>query len=74
MTHTSEVTTALAILAGRFSNDKTLMRLPLKMKDLFFQMYCADFLNFYNFSKDQEKEFDERFTKTIIIPWCYPEV
>ena len=74
MKNTPEVTTALAMLAGRFSNDKTLMRLPLGMKELFFRMYCSNFLNFYDFSKDQEKEFDERFTKTIIIPWCYPEV
>ena len=72
--NTPEVTTALAIVSERLSNDKTFLHLPCGMKRLFFQMVGSSLLRYSSFSKDQEKEFADRFTKTIIIPWCYPEI
>ena len=74
MTHTPEVTTALAILAARLSNDRTFAELPCGKKRLFFYIAGSNLLRFCGLSKDQEKELADRFTKTIIIPWCYPEV
>ena len=69
-----EVTTALAMLAVRLSNDKTSAELPFGLKQLFFQVAGSSIFRFCGLQKDQEKEFAERFTETIIVPWCYPEV
>ena len=74
MKNSPEVTTALAMLAARLSNDKTFAELPCGLKQLFFQVAGSSIFRFCGLQKDQEQEFSERFTETIIVPWCYPEV
>ncbi len=73
MKNTPEVTTALAMLAARLSNDKTFAGLPCGLKQLFFQVAGSSIFRFCGLSTDQEKKFSERFTETIIVPWCYEE-
>ena len=74
MKYTPEVTTVLAVLAARLSSDKAFERLPCGLKQVFFQVVGSNIFRFFGLSKDQEKEFSERYTETIIVPWCYPEI
>lgn len=73
MKNTPEITTALAFYAAMLSNDKDFVERSLGEKKVIFELYRWGLFRFFGLSKDQEKEFSERFTETIIVPWCYPE-
>lgn len=74
MKNTPEVTTALAFFAAMCSNDKKFAGLSCGDKKVIFEIHRWGIFDFFHLSKDQEQEFSERFTETIILPWCYPEI
>lgn len=74
MKNTPEVTTALAFFAAMCSNDKDLVERSLGMKKVVFEIYRWWIFDFFHLPKDLEKEFSERYTESIIVPWCHPEV
>lgn len=74
MKNTPEVTTALAFFAAMLSNDKDLVERSPGMKKVVCEIYRWWIFDFFHLPKDLEQEFSERFTETIVVPWCYPEV
>ena len=73
MKNSPEVTTALAFFAAMCSNDKNFEEMPCGHKKVIFEMYRWWIFDFFYLSEDREQEFSERFTETIIVPWCYEE-
>lgn len=71
MKNTPEVTTALAFFAAMCSNDKNFEARPCGDKKVIFEIYRWWIFDFFHLPKDLEQEFSERFTETIIVPWCY---
>lgn len=73
MTHTPEVTTALAIMAEKLSKHKTFKKMPCGFKRALLSAFAPVLFKRLDLKEDQKEEFTERFVDTILAPWCYLE-
>lgn len=74
MTHTPEVTTALALMAELIEKDERFPLLPIMYKAIVLHCIARDLCDLFHIREEQRMEFLERYKDTIIKPWCYEDL
>lgn len=73
MKYTPEVTTALALMAGKLSDHKEFKGMPFGLRRALLHVLAPGLFKYFDLKEDQKIEFAERYVETIIAKWCYKE-